>query len=138
LKWFPEKTNEENEGRNMNWITLLLRALQLAPVIVAGIEHIHGEAPGATKKQLAMDALQLAYGGASALLPGDQAAIDAAAQLTSNTIDGVVSVFNAAGVFAKRGSAPAKVTPLPAAAPVAAPVPAARAPIAAAEFVNHD
>jgi hypothetical protein len=105
----------------MNWITMLMRSLQLLPVLIAGIEHIHGEAPGATKKQMAMDALQLAYGGASTLLPGEQPAIDAATQLTSDLIDGTVAVFNAAGIFGPRGSAPVKLKPAP--VPAVAPVP---------------
>jgi|ERR1700732_2825396 hypothetical protein len=110
----------------MNWITLLLRALQLVPVVVAGIEHIHGEASGATKKQMAMDALALASNSAGILDPGDQPAIDAATQLTSNVIDNTVAVFNAAGIFGPRGSAPAKLSPAPASpgpAPAAAAVP---------------
>lgn len=104
----------------MNWITLLLRALQLVPVVVAGIEHIHGEASGATKKQMAMDALALASGSAGILDPGDQAAIDAATQLTSNVIDNTVAVFNAAGIFGPRGSAPLKLSPGPASPGLAA------------------
>jgi hypothetical protein len=104
----------------MNWITLLLRALQLVPVIVVGIEHIHAEASGATKKQMAMDALALASGSAGILDPGDQPAIDVATQLTSNVIDNTVAVFNAAGIFGPRGSAPATIKPLAATAAVAA------------------
>lgn len=93
----------------MDWLVMLMRALQLVPVIVAGIEHIHGEASGATKKQMAMDALGLAYGTASGLLPNQQPAIDAATSFTSNVIDGVVNVFNASGVFGSKGSAPKPV-----------------------------
>lgn len=106
---------------NLAWLQYVLRVLTLAPAIVAGIEHIHAEAPGATKKQMAMDALGLAYGTASAVLPQDQTAIDAATSLTSNVIDGVVSVFNATGIF--------KTLP-PAPAPVAARAPAAAARVA--------
>jgi hypothetical protein len=105
------------------WLTLLLRALQLAPVIVAGIEHIHGEKSGATKKQMAMDALALASGSAGVLAPEQQPAIDAATQLTSNVIDGVVSVYNASGVFKGGGAIAAKPALVPA-APAPAPAPA--------------
>jgi hypothetical protein len=97
----------------MNWIAMLMKSLQLLPLLIAGIEHIHGEAPGATKKQMALDALQLATAGASVVDPGDQPAIDAATQLTSNVIDGVVDVFNKTGVFGARGSAPAKLAAPP-------------------------
>lgn len=86
------------------WLTLLFKALQLAPTIVAGIEKLHGEASGATKKQMAMDALKLASridesGTAGSIDPGNQSAIDAATSLTSNIIDGVVKVYNADGTF---------------------------------------
>lgn len=119
----------------MNWLTLLMKALQLAPVIVAGIEHIHGEKSGATKKQMAMDALALASGSAGVLAPGQQPAIDAATQLTSNVIDGVVKVFNASGTFKGGGVIAATSAPVIAAkpAPVLAAPPVASA--AAAEPV---
>lgn len=71
-------------------------ALQNVPIIVAGIEHIHGEASGATKKQMAMDALGLASYTAQAVLPEHSAAAQAATALASQTIDGVVAVMNAA------------------------------------------
>lgn len=125
----------------MNWILYMVRALQLVPVIVAGIEHIHGEAPGATKKQMAMDALSLAYGGASALLPQDQPAIDAATQMASNVIDGTVAVFNQAGIFKGSGAvaAPKPVAPSSSVnATLAAPVPIAPAPPANLTAVNRD
>lgn len=137
----------------MNWLMMVMRTLQLVPVIVAGIQHIHGEAPGATKKQMAMDALSLAYGSASAILPQDQAAIDAATELTSNLIDNTVAVFKQAGIFQSGGAVAApKPAPKPAPAPVAAApnVAAAPKPIAIAAAapaaptladlaaVNHD
>lgn len=113
----------------MNWLSYLMRALQLMPLIVAGIEHIHGEAPGATKKQMAVDALQLATGSAEVMLPQYAAAADAASQLTSGMIDGLVDVFHKAGVFGSKsaGIAAAAPAPQPASAPqpIAAPAPAA-------------
>jgi hypothetical protein len=119
----------------MNLLMYLMRGLQMLPMVVAGIEHIHAEAPGATKKQMAMDALGLAYGAASSLVPGEQAAIDAATEFAGNTIDGIVNLFNQTGIF-KSGAAPAVPTVV---APVAL-VPAAvsanlqtsEAPVAAA------
>lgn len=118
---------------NLSWLSYVLRALQLAPVVVAGIEKIHGEAPGATKKQMAMDALGLAQGTATAVLPEDQAAIDAATGLTSNVIDGVVSVFNATGAFKA-----AKLPAAPAPVPIPAPSPPAAAAVPAAVAAKHD
>jgi poly-gamma-glutamate capsule biosynthesis protein CapA/YwtB (metallophosphatase superfamily) len=98
------------------WLTLLFKIMQMAPIVVAGIEQLHGEKDGATKKQLAMDALGLASAVAMNVLPDDQKpAAAAATQLASNMIDGVVSTFNAAGVFQTKAAAPAG-----AAAPVAA------------------
>lgn len=113
----------------MNWLALVIRGLQLAPLIVAGIEHIHGEAPGATKKQMAMDALQLATGSAEVMLPQYAAAADAASALTSNVIDGIVDVYNKSGTF---GNAPRAITAQPAAAPAPQPAPVAAAPVAQA------
>lgn len=116
----------------MNWLSLLMRALQLAPVLVAGIEHIHGEAPGATKKQMAMDALALASGTAGVIAPEHAPAVAAATQLTSDVIDGVVSVYNAAGWNQAGGAAAAAaiptLTPAPAPPAPAPPAPAADAP----------
>lgn len=86
----------------MNWLQFLMRGLSLVPVIVAGIEQIHQGAPGSTKKELAMQALALATTGiSSAVTPEQKYVIDAASQLVSSTIDGVVSTMNAAGVFQK-------------------------------------
>lgn len=83
----------------MNWLNYLLRALQVAPLVVAGIEQLHSEAPGVTKKQMAMDALGLASYTASVVAPEQQDAIKAATQLTSNAIDNTVQLFNALGLF---------------------------------------
>lgn len=84
------------------WLKYLFQALQFLPFVVAGIEHIHGEKDGATKKQMAMDALNIASTVAAGVVPEEQqAAVAAATQLASTTIDGVVKTFNAAGVFQK-------------------------------------
>lgn len=88
----------------------IFQMLQLLPVIVTGIEHIHGDAKtGAEKKQLAMESLGLASGLAGAVDPSQQAIIDASTQLASTAIDGVVAVMNAAKV--KTPAPPAAVVP---------------------------
>jgi hypothetical protein len=83
----------------MNWLKLLMRIFQLTPVIVAGIEQIHTDASGSSKKQMAMDALALATGVASGVVPEEQPGINAASKLAGDMIDGVVATFNATGVF---------------------------------------
>lgn len=81
----------------MNWLNYLLRGLTLVPTVVQGVEQMHAGAPGATKKQLAMEALGFGSVVANSVLPPElQPAADAAAQLASATIDGVVAVMNAA------------------------------------------
>ena len=110
------------------WLKYVFQALQFLPFIVAGIEHIHAEAPGATKKQMAMDALGLASTVATGVLPEEhQAAVAAATQLASTTIDGVVKTFNAAGVFQKGKPVPAALTDF---APPVRPIAAVPAPAA--------
>lgn len=118
------------------WAKYLMQVLQILPMIVTGIEHIHHDAPGATKKQLALEALGLAYGTASTVLPEHQGAIDAATSLAANAIDGVVSTLNAAGVLQKVNAAAKAVqnmTQLP--VPIAA-VPAIAAPVTTADAVT--
>lgn len=112
------------------WLKYLMQILQLAPIVVAGIEHIHHSAPGATKKDLALQSLGLASGVAGAVLPEHQQTINAATELAGNVIDGVVKTLNAAGVLQRAnaaGKAAAATVELP--APIAA-VPAAVAPVA--------
>ncbi len=98
----------------MNWLSRLMQSLSVLPVLVAGIEKIHGEAPGATKKQMAIDALNLASGVASIALPGETLAIQAATELAGNVIDGLVKTFNATGLF-QHGSPTSAPAPAPAA-----------------------
>lgn len=94
----------------------LIKLLSLVPYVVSGIEQIHGDAKtGAEKKQLAMEALGLASAGAESIAPAStDPAIAAATALASQTIDGVVSVYNAAK---QPAPTPAPVT----AAPVTVP-----------------
>jgi len=91
----------------MNWVTWLMRILQVIPPVVIGIEQIHKGAPGATKKDLAMQSLGLATGAAQAVAPEHAAVIDATAETVSGLIDGVVSVFNSARVAGFRPAADA-------------------------------
>lgn len=72
-----------------NWLSLI----QLIPAVVMGIQQIHGDAAGATKKQIALESLGLATAAADVVLPPDQKAI---ADATSNLIDNFVSMFHAA------------------------------------------
>lgn len=83
----------------MGFLAVLFRLLSLTPVVVAGIESLHSEASGATKKQLAMDALNVAGAVAGAALPGSQQAVTAMTGAVGGVIDNVVSIFNAAGTF---------------------------------------
>ncbi len=91
---------EMGESKIMNqiWMQLLLKGLSAAPYIVAGIEHIHGDAVrGTDKKTLAMEALGLANNSALALLPTEFApAIQAASATVSMAIDGIKATMNAA------------------------------------------
>ena len=83
--------------KTMNWMDFLVRALSNIPVIVAGIEQIHGDAKsGAEKKQLAMEALGLATAVAPVVDPAHADIIAAASSVASQTIDGVVTVMNKA------------------------------------------
>lgn len=57
-----------------------------------GIQQIHADAAGATKKQLALESLGLATAEADAVLAPEQKAI---ADASSNLIDEFVSLFHA-------------------------------------------
>ena len=80
---------------------ILARVLGLLPLIgpvVAGIQQIHGDAvAGATKKQMALEALGLAKGAAGAAVPELQPEIDAASGLASSMIDAWVNFYKVAG-----------------------------------------
>lgn len=81
------------------WKKYLILALALAPSIVSGIESIKSEAPGATKKQLAVDSLHLATTTALQVDPKDQVLIDATAAATSAIIEATVKDKNDSGEF---------------------------------------
>lgn len=81
----------------MDWLKYLVQALAMVPYVVSGIESIHGSTiSGASKKALAMQALGLSSSVAEAMDPGQAPVIQAATQLASSTIDGVVAVMKAA------------------------------------------
>lgn len=80
----------------MNVLAHILQVLPMLPAIVSGVELIHGNAlNGASKKELAMQALGLSSAVAAAALPEEQAAIQAATTLASSSIDGVVALLKA-------------------------------------------
>jgi hypothetical protein len=93
-----------------NWLQYLVQALSTVPYIVAGIEHIHGSAiSGASKKELAMQAIGLSSVIAPVIDPAHAATIAAASHLASSTIDGVVAVMNAAKEKPQQIKIPASV-----------------------------
>ena len=71
-----------------DWLSLV----QLIPAVVMGIQQIHADAAGATKKQIALESLGLATAAADAVLPPDQAAM---ANAASGLIDNFVNLFHA-------------------------------------------
>lgn len=80
----------------MNWLAYLLKSVSAVPYVVAGIQQIHAEASGATKKQLAMDSLGLATAVSQVILPPDQAAqSQAVSTAVSSIIDNLVTAFHA-------------------------------------------
>lgn len=89
-------------------LQMLMRGLSLIPYIVAGVQHIHGDAKsGVEKKQLAMEALNLAVFGATVVDPSQSQAIGIAQQVFSTAIDGAKAVYNAGQNPAALPSAPA-------------------------------
>lgn len=121
----------------MNWKNWLQIVFSLTPYIVGGVEKIVGDnASGATKKQMAMDALGIATAGAEAVDPNDAQITQAASNVTGLIIDATVNdnktaiigqviehhvaAFNDAGTFTKKAPAAA---PAPVATPTATPGP---------------
>ena len=84
------------------FLQILFRGFANLPYIIAGIQQLHGDLPGATKKQIALDALGLAKVGAQIADPQQQAAIEAATKTASAAIDGTVETLKAAGVIKKQ------------------------------------
>ncbi len=78
-----------------NWANLLTAL----PYIIAGIQQIHKDAAGATKKQLALESLGLATAVAGVVLPPAQAAqAQAIGGAVGNIIDNLVTAFHATNV----------------------------------------
>jgi hypothetical protein len=73
----------------MDWLSLLLNALRLVGPAVKTVEVIASEAhSGATKRQMAVDAITLGAGVADSVLsPADQQKSDAIAQLVGQAVD---------------------------------------------------
>lgn len=88
------------EARRIFAMFPLLGLLQFIPAIVTGIQHIHGDAvSGATKKQLALEALGLASNVATGgLVPARfQPQVQQFTKVASDAIDLTVAGYNAAG-----------------------------------------
>ena len=105
----------------MNWFAYLSRSLAVLPYVVAGIQTIHKDANGATKKQLAMESLGLAVATAGAVLPTHQATeSQAIGAVVGSVIDLIVQQAHATNTpgFGNNMANVAKsplATPLPAA-----------------------
>lgn len=84
----------------MNWLSM---ALGLLPSIIHGIEAVIGDkASGATKAQMAKDALSVATGAAGAVLTGDNATYaSAASQIAGLAITQTVNIAKANGTYQK-------------------------------------
>jgi hypothetical protein len=70
-----------------NWFSLV----NLIPALVMGIQAIHQNSAGATKKQIVLESLGLATAAADAILPPEQ---KATADAVSGLIDHFVSLFH--------------------------------------------
>lgn len=89
---------------SFNFLSIFSKVLSFLPLVgpvVAGIQQIHGDAvAGATKKQMALEALGLAKGVGDSIggaIPGGATAVDAASGLASTLIDGWVDFYQAVG-----------------------------------------
>ena len=98
----------------MNQFAKFMSFLPLVQFVVAGVEQIHSDADGATKKQLAQEALGLAVTTAGQALPGEAPLVNAAGQATSVMIDQTVNLFNALGLFKSKTPAVAPAMQVPA------------------------
>src|SRR5882757_6910562 len=115
----------------MGWISILQMILKLTPYIVAGVQQLHPNTPGTTKKQIAADLLNTAVSGATAVLSPQNAAIaqviggtasqiiDATVQ--ANKVIGVPGFTPSASTGAQSGPAQTQapsVTQIPGSAPL--------------------
>jgi hypothetical protein len=111
-----------------NILKYVLQALALVPSVVQGVETIKAEAPGTTKKDLALQSLMLASGVAGAVDPKDTETIALTTQLIGNAIDGSVALFHATGWKPHTASPAAPVSNVPSPASAATPATGALKP----------
>ena len=85
----------------MNWLNILLRALSLVPATVSAVQVIAGEnASGASKKDMALTAIQIGSGVAQSQLSMEDAQKAAAVtSIVSQTIDANVAHQKEAGTL---------------------------------------
>jgi hypothetical protein len=91
----------------MNIFANIFRFLPLVQYVVAGVEQVHSDAPGATKQQLAKEALGLAVSTGEELgsvIPGGAPVVDAAGSVANVLIDQTVALFNALGMFTHKAA----------------------------------
>lgn len=116
----------------MNWVKWVQMILQLTPYIVTGVEAIAGDkASGATKKQMALDALGVATAGALQVDPADAQLTQTASALTGMVIDATVSDLNAKGTLQHKPVASTPIQPVGPALPPAGAQVAAQPAVAA-------
>lgn len=85
---------------DMNWLTLILKALPLIPVVVSAVETLHKDLSGTDKKTQAQSYLGLAVGVADQFLPtGVQGTVNNVASFISKEIDTWVGFFHDTGLF---------------------------------------
>jgi hypothetical protein len=108
----------------MNWLSMFL---QLLPTIVVAVENVGSALAGHQKKAAVQAGLTAIAQGVSVVVPQHATAAVSAAQVASQTIDGVVKVLNDAGVLQPHTNA--------APAPVAVPSPT---PTVARTFVDAE
>lgn len=81
----------------MKWSEFLSRMLQFAPVVVYGVEKVMADAPGATKKDVAVSILTHGAEVAGAIAPNQQPAVEAVRNAAGAIIDATVAIANATG-----------------------------------------
>lgn len=75
------------------WLNVMLRVLAAVPSAVLGAQAIATNAPGATKKDIAMASINVAGLVAQTAIPESKQAVAAATAAASNLIDAVVEAF---------------------------------------------